>query len=121
MARVMRKRSVDFREVIQTQPGGPLAAGGSIIPSPGPAPTVTPMTDPIVHTGPYTVATGTTVYATSLAYLFESGSPNSWLFLVSKGGRVSRLVTFTFTMTSMYHTVTGLFRTIHLIRMNRAI
>jgi len=71
-------------EVMPPEPG-PLAAGGSIIPSPGPAPTGPVTTDPIVHTGPYTVAVGTTVYATSLGYLFESGSSNYLAPLVNDG------------------------------------
>ena len=57
-------------EVMILEPG-PLAAGGSIIPSPGPAPAGPGMTDPIVHTGPYTVESGTTLFTTTLAYLFE--------------------------------------------------
>lgn len=64
---------------------GPLAAGGSIIPPPGPAPAGPGMTDPIVHTGPYTVASGTTLFTTTLAYLFESGSSNYLAPLVNNG------------------------------------
>ncbi len=71
-------------EVLPALPG-PLAAGGSIIPSPGPAPTTPPMTSPIVQAGPYTVAAGTTLYATSLGYLLESGSSGFMGPLVNNG------------------------------------
>ncbi len=86
MARAIRKRAIDSSSpsVMPREPGL-LAAGGSIIPSPGPAPTGPALTDPIVHTGPYTVASGTTLYTTTLAYLFESGSPNYLAPLVNNG------------------------------------
>jgi Ca2+-binding RTX toxin-like protein len=71
-------------EVMPLEPG-PLAAGGSIIPSPGPAPTGPLMTDPVVHSGAYTVAAGTTLYATGLAWLFESGTANYLYPLVNNG------------------------------------
>ena len=86
MARAIRKRAIDSSapQVMPREPG-PLAADGSIIPSPGPAPTGPALTDPIVHTGAYTVASGTTLYTTTLAYLFESGSPNYLAPLVNNG------------------------------------
>ncbi|NBB51581.1 hypothetical protein GVN24_25170, partial [Rhizobium sp. CRIBSB] len=85
MGRVIRKRMADVRDSSQALPDGPLAAGGSIIPSPGAPPTVPVITDPVVHTGPYTVATGTTLYNTSLGYIFESGSSNFLGPLVNNG------------------------------------
>jgi len=97
----------------------PLAAGGSIIPSPGPAPTGPPMTGPIVHTGSYTVAAGTTLYSTTLAYLFESGSPDYLAPLVNNGVIWSHLTSddpYAFTYMSI-----GRYNNVHQIRNNGVI
>ena len=108
---MIRKRAIapSAPEVLPPEPG-PLAAGGSIIPSPGPAPTGPVMTDPIVHTGPYTVAAGTTLYATSLGYLFESGSSNYLAPLVNNGVIWSHLTSddpyaFTYMSIARYNNV----------------